>query len=75
MTVIADNKKRVTLPDAKPGDRFDLQFTAEGSVVLRKLEPVKRSVTYVKKDGLLLARTNQPITMTETRAGIDKFAL
>ena len=75
MTVIADNKKRVTLPDAKPGDRFDLQFAPDGSVVLRRLEPVKRSVTYVKRKGLLLARTDQPINWTETREAIDKYAL
>jgi len=41
MTVTADDKKRVVLPSAKPGDRFDLQTSGEGTFVLRRLEPVK----------------------------------
>ena len=30
MTVVADNKKRVTLRLAKPGDRFDVQISPGG---------------------------------------------
>lgn len=41
MTVVADNKKRVTLRLAKPGDRFDVQVAAEGNYILTKLEPVQ----------------------------------
>ncbi len=41
MTVVADNKKRVTLRLAKPGDRFDVQVSAEGRFILTKLEPVR----------------------------------
>jgi phage FluMu protein gp41 len=41
MTVVADNKKRVTLRLAKPGDRFDVQVSPEGRFVLTKLEPVR----------------------------------
>ncbi len=40
MTVTADDKKRVVLPAAKPGDRFDVQVSAEGTFILRRLEPV-----------------------------------
>jgi len=40
VTVTADDKKRVVLPSAKPGDRFDLQASEEGTFVLRRLEPV-----------------------------------
>ena len=40
MTVTADDQKRVMLPAAKPGDRFDLQVSAEGTFILRRLEPV-----------------------------------
>ena len=40
MTVVADNKKRVTLRLAKPGDRFDVRVTGDGQFILTKLEPV-----------------------------------
>ena len=41
MTVVADSKKRVTLRRANPGDRFDVQISADGKYVLTKLEPVR----------------------------------
>ena len=41
MTVVADQKKRVTLRLANPGDRFDVQESGEGQFTLTKLEPVK----------------------------------
>ena len=40
VTVTADDKKRVVLPAAKPGDCFDVQVSAEGTFILRRLEPV-----------------------------------
>ena len=40
MTVVADNKKRVTLRLARPGDRFDVQISESGKYILTKLEPV-----------------------------------
>ncbi len=58
MTVIADNKKRVTLPSAKPGDRFDLADSGEGMFVLRRLEPVQarrpKMVKPVRQRGRLM---------------------
>jgi hypothetical protein len=41
MTVIADNKKRVTLRLAKPGQRFDVQVSRDGKYILTRLEPVQ----------------------------------
>lgn len=73
MTVIADMKKRVVLPSAKPGDRFDAQVLGDGRVVLTRLEPVKRKVTYARKEGLLVAVTDTPISWEETRKGMDEF--
>jgi len=40
VTVVADNKKRVTLRLARPGDRFDVQISGSGKYILTKLEPV-----------------------------------
>jgi hypothetical protein len=41
MTVVTDNKKRVTLRLAKPGDRFDVRVVSDGNYILTKLEPVQ----------------------------------
>ena len=49
VTVTADDKKRVVLPAAKPGDRFDLQASAEGNFVLRRLEPTQSPVPRLVK--------------------------
>ena len=40
MTVVADNKKRVTIRLAKPGERFDVQTAGDGKFILTRLEPV-----------------------------------
>jgi hypothetical protein len=41
MTVVTDNKKRVTLRLAKPGQRFDVQISGDGKYILTRLEPVR----------------------------------
>jgi len=45
MTVVTDNKKRVTLRLAKPGDRFDVQVASDGHYILTRLEPVQLNGT------------------------------
>jgi hypothetical protein len=58
MTVIADSRKRVILKPAKPGDRFDVQITGDGKVILTPLGPVEKEVPVVKpvrtKEGWLM---------------------
>jgi hypothetical protein len=56
MTVTADERKRVTLPDAKPGERFDYTRDEQGQIVLRP-EPATASdarivKTEIGKNGL-----------------------
>src|SRR5258708_1791859 len=41
MTVTADDRKRVVLPAAKPGDCFDVQASGDGTYVLRLLDPIQ----------------------------------
>lgn len=41
MTVTADSRKRIILAEAKPGDRFDVEATAKGVFMVRRLEPVE----------------------------------
>jgi len=38
MTTTADNKKRIVLPAARPGDVFDVQRHGEGQFMLVRLE-------------------------------------
>jgi len=75
MTVIADNKKRVVLPAAKPGDRFDIQVSGNG-FLLRKLEPVKRKpakVRFEKRGRFTVAIADQPINEEALREALTDF--
>ena len=45
MTVVADNKKRVTLRVAKPGERFDVQVVSDGNYILTRLEAIQSKKT------------------------------
>jgi hypothetical protein len=75
MTVIADAKRRVVLPPVKPGDRFDVQVSANGKLVLTPLIPDERPnlVKLVRKHGYLVAVSRRPITQAQTRAYLDEF--
>ena len=75
MTVTADAKKRVVLPPAKPGDRFDLRLDKDGTMVLIPLIPVQKpnQVTLVRKHGYTVAVTSRPISQEETRRLLDEF--
>lgn len=75
MTVTTDEKKRVVIPTAKPGDRFDVQVTQEGRVVLTRLELADKPdhVRLVKKHGYTLARGTRAITQEQVRKALDEF--
>jgi exosome complex RNA-binding protein Csl4 len=76
MTVIADSKKRVTLP-AKPGERFDVQVVREGQIVLTRLEPVRSrpaKVTVRKVGGRYsVGRVDRPISEAALREALAEF--
>jgi hypothetical protein len=72
MTVIADNKKRVTLP-TKPGERFDVQAVGGDKFILTRLAPVEGKVRLVKRHGYLVAVGSREITQAETRKLLDEF--
>ncbi len=75
MTVTADEKKRVVIPSAKPGDRFDVQMTPDGKVVLTRLELADKPdvVRLVKKHGYTVARGTKRITQEQVRRALDEF--
>jgi hypothetical protein len=71
MTVTADNKRRVVLPNAKPGDLFEVQFAGPGKVTLTKLEPVKdkpANARLEKRGGFTVLVSDQPVS----QAAIDE---
>jgi hypothetical protein len=75
MTVVADNKKRVTLP-TKPGERFDLQTVGNDKFILTRLAPVKvrpAKVTFKKVGGYTVAKTDQPIDVDAINRALDEF--
>jgi hypothetical protein len=79
MTITADSRKRVILRDAKPGDRFDVQISGEGTFVLRRLEPVKGvhrpgSVKWIKKDGFTVGITDRQVSQETINELLNGFA-
>jgi hypothetical protein len=75
MTVIADNKKRVTLP-TKPGERFDLQRIGDDKFILTRLAPVTThpsSVKLIKKDGFPVGKLDHSIHEAALREALAEF--
>ena len=75
MKVIADRRRRVTLPKpVLPGDVFDVEEKEHGRFVLTKMEKsVRPGATLVERDGLLLLSAPGTITWEETRKAMDEF--
>jgi hypothetical protein len=75
MTVIADNKKRVTLP-TKPGERFDLQRIGEDKFILTRLAPVPTRparVKLLKRDGFTVGKLDHPINDAALQEALAEF--
>ena len=75
MTVIADNKKRVTLP-TKPGERFDVQTVGDEKFILTRLAPVatrKANVTYKKVDGFTVGKLGHSINEAALKEALAEF--
>jgi hypothetical protein len=73
MTVIADDKKRITLP-TKPGARFDLQAHGEDKFILTRLVTAEPpTVKLIKKHGYTVAVNGRKITSAEVRKLLDEF--
>ena len=76
MTAIADSKHRVTLRQARPGDRFDVEIVEEGKYVLTKLEPTKRRssrVRFEKRNGYTVGVSDRPVSEQAIRNALDEF--
>ena len=76
MTVIADEKKSVTLPGAKPGDRFDLQVINEGKILLTPLDTASARTAVVrieKKEGFTVGVLDRPIDDKALSEALNEF--
>jgi hypothetical protein len=77
MTVVTDNKKRVTPRLAKPGDRCDVQAVSDGNYILTKLEPVQPrepAKVRIEKRGLYhVGVLHQPINKEALREALAEF--
>ena len=76
MTAIADSKHRVTLRQARPGDRFDVEILEEGKYVLTRLEPAKPQpsrVRFEKRNGYTVGISDQPVSEQAIRDALDEF--
>ena len=74
MTVIADTNRRVTLPKARPGDRFNLKTSSEGTFVLTLLQPNRSRqarVKLMKRRGYTVL--DRPINETALREALAEF--
>jgi hypothetical protein len=75
MTVIADNKKRVTLP-TKPGERFDVRVLGDGQFVLTRLEPSTprpAKVTVRKEGRYSVGCLDRPINEAALKEALAEF--
>ena len=76
VTVVADEKKSVALPGAKPGDRFDLQVISEGKILLTPLTSSSTqpaAVRVEKKDGFTVGILDRPIDEKALSEALNEF--
>jgi hypothetical protein len=75
MTVTADENRRVVLPAAQAGERFDVQILEDGKIVLTRLPSPHKpdGIRLVSKHGYTVAVGTKPITQEMVRAALDEF--
>ena len=77
MTVTADSKKRVVVPLAKPGDRFDVQVSADGAkIVMTLLEPTRSrpaKIKIEKRNGFTVGVSNRALNEQALKAALAEF--
>ena len=78
-TITADNKKRVRLPDAKPGQVFAYETTGDGQFTLKLVKPVETAedrpakVTFVKEGGFTVMSSDRPIDEDALKQALSEF--
>jgi hypothetical protein len=75
MILVADSKKRVTLP-TRPGASFELQAHGEDKFILTRLEPVvpgRARVTVSKRGNFTVAKTAHKVSATALKEALAEF--
>jgi hypothetical protein len=73
MTVIADSKKRVTLP-TKPGERFDVQVFGGDKYVLTRLAPAAPPrARIIRRGGRAFLTNGRTITNADVQKAMEEF--
>lgn len=67
-----DSKKRIVLPNGRPGDVFDIQQQADGRFLLVRLEKPERSEPMSKQE-CLEAMNRAPLRLTMTWEELRKL--
>ena len=80
MSVTVDDRKRVVLPGAKPGEEFDVQVSGQGVFILRRLEPVKlkgprpaKLLRFEKRGRFTVAVLDRPIDERALKEALADF--
>ena len=76
MILVADSKKRVTLPNARPGYSYDYQAEGEEKLILTRLAPVDShpaAVTITKRGKFTVARTAHKISPAALKEALAEY--
>jgi hypothetical protein len=76
MRVTADERKRVVLPSAAPGDSFEVQTPNDGTFILTRLEPATlrpAEVKLEKRGAFTVGVLNRPIDEQALREALAEF--
>ena len=65
-TSTVDTKKRIVLPNGRPGDIFDIQPQAEGRFLLVRLEKPEHGVKRMSREACIEAMRKAPLRPTMT---------
>lgn len=61
ITTKADNRKRVLVPQVKPGEVYAVRENGDGSFTLTMVKPAHLKCRLAKEDGFTVAVPGQPI--------------
>ena len=76
MSVIVDERKKVFLPGANPGEEFEIQAAGEGVFILKRVEPVQTTPSearLVKENGFTVIETDGPVDEIALKEALSEF--
>ena len=76
ITTKADARKRVVIPQAKPGQVYAVQGEPDGIITLspvKPIEPVSSKYKLVKKDGYTVIETDRQVSLETIKELLSEF--